>query len=114
MIGVGIVGNVFIGAIQDREVVAKLETTSPEIHAQVLGEEKTSVLGKYRAVDPSKVEELPEDSKTIVNEATATAKKDALGTMAIFPGIMLVSYLVLMAYFKSRGGYKPVDIAAAH
>jgi MFS family permease len=113
MIGVGIVGNVFIGAIQDREVVAKLEATSPEIHAQVLGEEKTSVLGKYRAVDPSKVDQLPEESKTIVNDATATAKKDALGTMAIFPGIMLASYLVLMAYFKSRGGYRAVALDAA-
>jgi MFS family permease len=113
MIGVGIVGNVFIGAIQDREVVATLESTSPEIHAQVLGDEKTSVLGTYRAVDPAKVAELPEESQAIVDDATATAKKDALGTMAIFPGIMLVSYLILMAYFRSRGGYRAVALDTA-
>ncbi len=116
MIGVGIVGNVFIGAIQDREVVAKLEATNPEIHAQVLGDEKTSVLGTYRAVDPAKVSTLPAEQQTVVNNATAEAKKDALGTMAIFPGIMLVSYIILIVYFISRGGYKPVALegSSAH
>jgi len=116
MIGVGIVGSVFIGAIQDREIVAKLESANPEIHAQVLGDEKESVLGTYRAVDPAKVETLSEEQQAIVTTASDEAKKDALGTMAIFPGIMLVSYLILMAYFRARGGYKPValDGASAH
>jgi len=116
MIGVGVVGSVFIGAIQDREIVAKLESANPEIHAQVLGEEKESVLGTYRAVDQAKVETLPEEQQAIVTVASDEAKKDALGTMAIFPGIMLVSYIILMAYFRSRGGYKPValDGASAH
>lgn len=113
MIGVGIVGNVFIGAIQDREIVAKLESAHPEIHAQVLGEEKASVLGTYRAVDAEKVAALPEEEQAIVTTASDEAKKDALGTMAIFPGIMLVSYLILMAYFRSRGGYKPVALDTA-
>jgi hypothetical protein len=30
--------------------------------------------------------------------------------MAFFPGFMLVSYLILMAYFRSKGGYKPVEL----
>jgi hypothetical protein len=30
--------------------------------------------------------------------------------MAYFPGIMLICYLVLLGYFKSRGGYKPVHL----
>ena len=113
MIGVGIVGSVFIGAIQDREIVNTLESKAPEIHGQVLGDEKTSVLGRYRAVDPDKVTALSAESKAIVDETTATAKKDALGTMAIFPGIMLACYLVLIAYFQSRGGYRAVALDAA-
>jgi hypothetical protein len=74
------------------------------------------VLGTYRAVDAAKVATLSDEQKAIVTTASDQAKKDALGTMAIFPGIMLVCYLILMAYFRSRGGYKPValDGASAH
>ena len=31
--------------------------------------------------------------------------------MAIFPGIMLVFYIALIAYFRSRGGYKAIVLA---
>jgi hypothetical protein len=113
MIGVGIVGSVFIGAIQDRKTIATLESANPEIHAQVLSEEKTSVLGRYRAVDREKLGALPAESRAVVDQAEATAKKNALGTMAIFPGIMLASYLILIFYFRSRGGYRVVALDAA-
>ncbi len=106
MLGVGIVGNVFLGVIQDSEIDRALLEKSPEIHAQVIGEEKASVLGRYRAIDPEKVEAAPEESKEIIGEVTAGAKKSALGTTAIFPVIMLISYLLLMLYFRSKGGYK--------
>jgi hypothetical protein len=38
------------------------------------------------------------------------AKKDALRDIIIFPIIMLVSYLLLIFYFKSKGGYKVVEL----
>ena len=38
------------------------------------------------------------------------AKKEALTTVAIFPVIMLITYLFLIFYYKSRGGYKVVDL----
>ena len=106
MLGVGIVGSVFLGVIQDRKIDSALLEKSPEIHAQVIGEEQASVLGRYRAIDPDKVETAPEEAKEIIGEVTAEAKKSALGTTAIFPAIMLVSYLLLMLYFRSKGGYK--------
>ena len=34
--------------------------------------------------------------------------------MAMFPAFMLVCYLGMIAYFKSRGGYKAVDLQARH
>ncbi len=114
MIGVGIVGNVFIGAIQDQKIVSSLEKENPAIHAQVIGEEKTSVFGKYRAVDQDKIKALPEADQTVVTKTTDQAKKSALGTMALFPCVMLVSYLILIAYFRARGGYKPVALEGAH
>jgi MFS family permease len=114
MIGVGIVGNVFIGAIQDRQIVSSLEKENPAIHAKVIGEEKTSVFGKYRAVDQDKIKALPDADKTVVTKTTDQAKKSALGTMALFPCVMLASYLILIVYFRSRGGYKPVALEGSH
>lgn len=106
MLGVGIVGNVFLGAIQDKEVGSALLEKDPEIHALVIGEEKASVLGRYRAVDPEKVEAAPESSQEVIAAVTDEAKKSALGTVAIFPAIMLVSYILLIVYFRKKGGYK--------
>ena len=34
----------------------------------------------------------------------------ALGKMAMFPLFMLACYLALIAYFKTKGGYKPVHL----
>ena len=31
--------------------------------------------------------------------------------MALFPGIMLVFYIILIVYFRSRGGYKAQILA---
>ena len=48
---------------------------------------------------------------TAIATATTTGQFSALGKMALFPIFMLACYLALMAYFKSRGGYKPVQLA---
>ena len=50
--------------------------------------------------------------KAAITNATTTGQFSALGKMALFPLFMLASYLALLAYFKSRGGYKPVQLAA--
>ncbi|MDZ4819155.1 MAG: MFS transporter [Planctomycetota bacterium] len=48
-----------------------------------------------------------------VQETTDRASKGALAYMAIFPCIMLLCYLGLIAYFRSRGGYAPVHLDGA-
>jgi len=40
-----------------------------------------------------------------------SAKKGALAQVAILPVVMLLSYLILIGYFKSKGGYKPVELS---
>ena len=68
--------------------------------------EKNYLLGKYQAIDPVK-------SAAVTDAAsTTTGQFGALGKMAMFPIFTLACYLALMAYFKSRGGYKPVQLAA--
>jgi hypothetical protein len=75
--------------------------------------EKNYLLGKYQAIDPVKSAAVTEAaSTTAITTATTTGQFSALGKMALFPIFMLAGYLALIAYFKSRGGYKPVQLAA--
>jgi hypothetical protein len=109
MLGVGVVGAVFLGYIQDTSVSSKLLDTRPELAKQVLVEKQT-VFGQIEAPDPEKKGLLPETQQQEITQIEATAKKEALFTVAIFPVIMFVCYLLLFLYFRSRGGYQQVHL----
>jgi len=113
MLTVGVVGAAFLGNIQDRSIDQELSEQRPALHSQVIGEEKMSVFGKYRAIDQQKVEAASERDKEIITSITADAKKGALTTIAILPTIMLICYLILIFYFRSKGGYKAIELATA-
>ncbi len=102
MLGVGVLGFPLIGLLQENAVQKQLE---PAVYQQISAE-KESVFGKYQAIDPAKTETLSEEVQKTVKNAEESAKKATLGTIAIFPCIMLVCYLILIGYFKSRGGYQ--------
>jgi MFS family permease len=108
MMAVGILGAPLLGNIQDKEVDRELAAKSPAIHQKVTSAERTSLFGKYRPVDGEKVATLTTEEQHSVTETQEAAKKNALKTVALFPIGMLVCYLLLLGYFKSRGGYKPV------
>ena len=42
----------------------------------------------------------------------ATSKQATFASIAMLPAFMLVCYVVLLLWFRSRGGYKPVEIGA--
>ena len=108
MLSVGVIGAVFLGNIQDKKMDHLLYEKNPTLHSQIVAEEKMSVFGKYKPLDQEKVASLSTQDKSLIDSIMASAKKNALATVAIFPTIMLVCYLILIFYFKSKGGYKAV------
>ncbi len=104
MLGVGVLGAPFFGLLQENNVTSHLKQDQPAIYEQITSE-KESVFGEYTAVDPDKKAALPEGEQSIVDKYVLQSKKATLATVAIFPCIMLVCYLVLIIYFKSKGGY---------
>jgi MFS family permease len=110
MLSVGVIGAAFLGNIQDKQIDRDLLTQDSAIHSQVAGEEKISVFGKYRSIDKDKVKGLTDEEKSVVNSIEAGAKQSALATVAIFPFIMLICYLILIFYFRSKGGYKAEEL----
>ena len=113
MLAVGILGAPFIGYLQESSATKQLAATNPALYQTVtIG--KHYLLGAYKTIDPVKAAAATdESSKEEIKTATTTGQFSALGKMALFPLFMLASYLALIAYFKSRGGYRPVRLDSA-
>jgi len=106
MLGVGVVGAALLGNVQDREVDQQLLAKDPSLHERVAGDERLSVFGSYRTIDSQKMEGATGSEKQVVSGLQEGAKRGALASVAFLPIIMLACYLVLIFYFRSRGGYK--------
>lgn len=111
MLGVGVLGGALLGNIQDQTIDNKLKKENPAIHAKVMDHSKMSIFGQYQPVDSKKLAALPNEEKAAVVAIQDAAKKSALFSMSdisvvVFPIFMLVCYLILILYFKGRGGYK--------
>ena len=112
MLAVGILGVPFIGYLQELSATKKLAAADQALYQTVTVEQKY-LLGNYRAIDPLKAAAVTDEhSRETILNATTTGQFSALGKMAIFPGFMLVCYVGLIFYFKSKGGYRPVQIGA--
>lgn len=112
MLAVGILGFPFIGYLQESSATQRLQITSPAVY-QSVKVEKTYLLGNYEAIDPAKAAALqPGTARAAVQSATTAGQFAALGKMALFPAFMLCVFVGLILYFKSKGGYRPVELVA--
>jgi MFS family permease len=110
MLTVGVIGAAFLGNIQDNQIDQELRTKNPVLHQRIVDAPKVSVFGEYQPLDHEKIEALPPEQQNKVKAIVNSAKKNALQTVALFPAIMLVCYLILILYFRSKGGYKPISL----
>jgi MFS family permease len=110
MLAVGILGFPFIGGLQESTATQKLQASNPALYQSVT-KQSSYLLGAYQAIDPDKAALASEKDKAEITNATTTGQFAALGKMAFFPAFMLAGYLGLIAYFKTKGGYKPVLLA---
>lgn len=110
ILGVGVIGSAMIGNVQDKQIDHTLRAEHPDLHTQVAGKEKVSVFGTYKPVDKQKLDQLDRENQETVETIQATAKKDALKTIAILPAFTLVCFVLLILYFRAKGGYTVVHI----
>ena len=126
MLAVGTLGFPYIGALQAEK---EIQAVSPYVasidggnEASILTEKSIYEIIKYQTLDMEKVNErvkqAPEAEQAQltkeISAASAGSGQKALASMTIFPLIMLVSYIVIWFYFKSKGGYKPVSLSEGH
>jgi len=127
MLAVGTLGFPYIGTLQADKQIAAVEASpaAKEVPGLIADGKLTAVteksiyeIIKYKAIDDDKlnllVDQLPEaargDVKTRIQQARDQSNQKALRDMAVFPTFMLVCYLILIVYFRAKGGYKPVHL----
>ena len=114
-VGVGVIGAVFLGTIQDKQLdqnLAKFDQDNrTEYHDTYITEHKKSIFGEYRSLDNEKLSASSEETLNIITNVQNEAKKDALRTVSYLPAILFVFYVIFILYFKiAKGGYRPVII----
>ena len=130
MLAVGTLGFPFIGTLQsDKQITAVTASeAAKEVPGLVEGGKLTAVTQKniyeiieYKTIDDAKlaamIDALPEANRETVRKQIATARdqsnQKALRDMAVFPTFMLVCYLILILYFRAKGGYKAVHLTSS-
>lgn len=106
MLSVGILGGPFIGQLQESSVTSGIKEELPAVYEEVTAE-SSFLLGSYSALNNDAVAVLPEEVKAQVTEIKERETQGALAKMTMFPAFMLICYIGLIFYFKSKGGYKP-------
>lgn len=119
MLSAGLLGGPGIGYTQDFFASQRLQQDAPTVYTQFKSDSKNSFLffpaiqgldgSKLSAVrDKKDAERTPEEQQ--VHAADLHGGRMALQVTAALPATMAVSFLLLMLYFKAKGGYKQVHI----
>ena len=121
MMSAGLVGSAGLGYAKDRFAGEEVKKADPALYAEYKAEKPSSFLifsevngldGKKlgEAKDALKADKADEKQKS-VHEADIRGDRRTLVADSLIPAAMAVIYLLLLVYFKSIGGYKPVHIA---
>ena len=122
MLSAGLLGSTGIGYKQDRFASEHLQAASPAAYEAVKSENSNSflVFKSIQGLDGAKVGEIKAkpaaeqtDNDKLVLAASLDGARSALKMTALIPVTMGVCYLLLIFYFKARGGYKAVEIGNA-
>ena len=128
MLTVGMLGAPIIGAFQSNSQIDELQA-SQEL-AQIapaalltdgkvdlpLQEETIYSVIDYETVNSNEFEKAlssvsDKDKITgLVEELKTKGTQRALAKVIVFPVIMLICYLILIFYFRTKGGYKPIEL----
>jgi len=113
LIAVGVLGNPFLGALQDDSLDKTLAQQNPALYQKVAEPAQRKYGFVYHPLDKSKFPTLPAADQAELERINATNNQATLGKVAVLPAIMFFCYLGLIVYFRSRGGYREVRLPAS-
>ncbi len=119
MLSAGMIGSPGLGYAKDRFATEALAQSNPAALANYKSDKPSTFLffSEAAALDGTKLAEAQKvaaDQRTpeqkAVAEASIAGDRKTLKADSFIPGIMAVIYLILLIYFKTIGGYKPVHL----
>jgi MFS family permease len=130
MLAAGTLGTTYIGTLQANKEIRAI--ASSDVAKEVKGlvkDGKLTVLEdkniyqilSYQTMSPTKLAELKEglskekaaEVEAKLKDISGRSRQGALADMVVFPTFMLCGYLILIVYFKTRGGYK-AEVLTGH
>jgi len=120
MMSAGLLGGPGLGYAKDRFTAEHLMSTAPAVYEQYRApvpskflflEEVTGLDGTKLSQAQTAAAKTPDQQ--IVAEASIAGDRETLRADAYIPAVMATIYLLLFLYFKSIGGYRPVQIDGA-
>jgi MFS family permease len=131
MLSAGLIGGPGLGYSKDRFAAEELAKTSPEVFEKYKAEKPSTflnidalkvtpidgkLLGEAKKAKPEGVELKDDDVRRTAEQQTVLdadqrGDRKTLLIDALIPSTMAVIYLLLLLYFKSIGGYKPVSLS---
>lgn len=129
MMSAGLIGSVGLGFAKDKFSSEALNAADPAIYAEykAVDEEGNDRMSRFLflesgALDGKKMGEIKEkqdgggdltDAEKAAQAASIEGDRKTLRADAFIPAIMAVIYLLLLLYFRTKGGYRPVAIDEA-
>ena len=111
MISVGVLGNPLLGTVQDHFLDKTLAAQNRR-STQRSPRRRQSKFGlTFQPLDKTKIAALPDAEKAEVENIRIANNQATLAKVAVLPAMMFLCYLALIFYFRSRGGYRPVQLA---
>ena len=107
-----------LGAAFDESIHKQVAVSAPALE-KAASEEKSFMGMKHMAIIPEKkasfLENLPPNEKKATEESFAKADsqagRDVLLYAVRFPAVLVLSFGLIFLYFRSRGGYRPVELS---
>ncbi len=112
MISAGVLGNPLLGTIQDNFLDKTLAQNHSDIHSQVASERETKFGFSYQPLDQDKIAELTVAEQAELETVRTANNQNTLAKVAILPALMFFCYIILILYFRARGGYGQVHLAS--
>jgi MFS family permease len=112
MISVGILGGPLLGTLQEVSLDQTLLRASPALHDEVAEPTQRKFGFDFQPLDKVKIASLSAADKARVHAVVTQTDQALLAKIAVLPATMFVCFLGLALLFRSRGGYRQVEILA--
>ena len=120
MLSAGLIGNPGLGYSKDRFAAEALQASHPAYYEEVKNTDPESAskflfFAEVDAIDGTVLEEAnkaeePTEKQLAIALAGQDGDRKTLKADSVIPATMAVIYLLILLYFKSIGGYKPLTI----